>query len=211
MTPQTRVDLDERLSFHGVSVGAEEGERLATYYDLLYKWNARINLTALSPGRAAIDKLLVEPVLACRWLPREANHLDIGSGGGSPALPILALRPDFRTVLVESRTKKAAFLREAARAMGLDGVVVLGKRLEEVGASGDPFSVVTVRAVRIDEALMSHVERLSAAGASLWYFGGPDQASVVPGRRWNLFKSYELLPEKQSRAMCFTWNSPPGA
>jgi 16S rRNA (guanine527-N7)-methyltransferase len=208
MTAASRGLLLDRLSAHGIEVALEEIDRLSAYYDLLYKWNARINLTALPAGPAAIDKLLVEPVLAARWLPGEGSHLDIGSGGGSPALPIKALRPSFRSVLVESRAKKAAFLREAVRVMALDNVEVVGRRLSECVRPSVAYSIVTVRAVRMDAALLEDVERLASRGASLWYFGGPGDVPTMSGGRWNLLKTFDLLPDKQSRVMCFTWNTP---
>ena len=170
------------------------------------KWNARINLTALPDRNDAIDRLIVEPVLAARLMPSEAEHLDIGSGGGSPAFPVRVVRPGFRSVLVESKTRKAAFLREAARNIPVEAVKVESCRLEDLQTPPAAFSLVTIRAVRIDRALLAVVERLVSGGAVVWYLTGPGEAPTFDRPGWAFCSEHELLPEKQSRALCFTWN-----
>ena len=72
---------------------------------------------------------------------------------------------------------------------------------------GVPFSLVTVRAVRLDAPLVDVLQRLMAPGATLWYFTGPNQAIEDPGSGWTHSQTVELLPEKQSRVVCFTWNT----
>src|SRR5687768_4798862 len=109
--------LSERAAAAGLTLGGSLRAALLTYYDLLLKWNARINLTALTEPDEAIDRLLLEPVAAARYLPGGARLVDLGSGGGSPAIPLALTLHSPRLVMVESRARKAAFLREAARAV----------------------------------------------------------------------------------------------
>lgn len=200
--------IEARLVQHGVETTQAELSALSAFYDVLYKWKARMNLTALADGPEAIDRLIVEPVLASMSMPARGEHLDVGSGGGSPALPVRVMRSGFRSTLVESRLKKAAFLREAARCMGLSGVLVASSRLEAMVRPVVPFSIVTVRAVRLDEGVVAAIERLVAPGAVLWYFTGPGEVVGTVWKGWERGRTVDLLPEKQSRAMCFTWNTP---
>src|SRR5258708_35393406 len=84
------------------------------------------------------------------YLPRETHHLvDIGSGGGVPGIPLAIARPDIAVLLVESTQKKAAFLRQAAGALGLSNLTVSSQRAEDLGNSSqrESFDVATARAV----------------------------------------------------------------
>ena len=95
---------------------------LEQYFELLTRWNAKINLTAFSlaePDDEALDRLLVEPVVAsCHVNPPVGSVIDIGSGSGSPAIPLRLALGATRLTLVEAKTRKAVFLVEALRHLG---------------------------------------------------------------------------------------------
>ena len=169
-----RIAARGRLA--GVSVPAPLGRELARYLKLLFRWNERMNLTGLTDDDVGIDRLLVEPLLAARWLSAGPLRLiDIGSGGGSPAVPIRLVRADVRLQMVESKGRKAAFLREAVRHLALTGARVEARRYEELAAGlgdGDRADVVTVRAVRLDDRGFMAVSRLLAEGGRLFLFEG---------------------------------------
>jgi 16S rRNA (guanine527-N7)-methyltransferase len=157
-----------------------EGQLLAgcaSYLRLLATWNERINLTSLplaSPiPDASIDRLVVEALRAVRWLDPDAVWVDLGSGGGSPAIPLKLARPSSRVTLVEARERKCAFLREVIRALGIPGARVLQTRFETLPLPTGEADVVTVRAVRIDEAFLDLVHRLLRPGGRLLLFGSP--------------------------------------
>jgi len=139
-------------------------ERLSVYLDLLAAWSERTNLTAARTAAARVD-LLVRPVVP--FAPRLASGtlLDLGSGNGSPGLVLAALRPDLQATLLEPRMRRWAFLREAARAMGL-AVDVRRQRHDEY--DGRPATTVTVRALRLPPEEMAP---LVAAGGRLIIFG----------------------------------------
>jgi len=152
-------------------------DRLETYYRLLARWSAKINLTAFPMEELtdrALDRLLVEPLAAARFVPEAAvNWFDLGSGGGSPALPLKFARPAARLTMVESKTRKAAFLREAVRALQLVGAAVEHSRFEEVAereATRGRADLVTVRAVRVDGGLLDATATLLAPGGRLFLF-----------------------------------------
>jgi 16S rRNA (guanine527-N7)-methyltransferase len=144
--------LRARAQTFGLAVPPHAEARLAVYFDLLFRWNAKINLTALTNPDAAIDRLLLEPLAAALNLPRHPELIDLGSGGGSPAIPMAILLESRRLVMVESKTRKAAFLREAARSLELNATVE-NARFESVAAQGlyaGRMDVVSIRAVRPD-------------------------------------------------------------
>ena len=85
-----------------------------------------------------MDRLVVEPLVAVQWMPRGAKSVvDIGSGGGSPAVPLKLAVPELGLRMVESRTRKAAFLREVVRHLALKDVVVETCRYEELSRRGE--------------------------------------------------------------------------
>src|SRR5688572_28163926 len=95
--------LSERAAMAGLTLDDPLRPALLAYYEVLRRWNAKVNLTALTDTDEAIDRLLLEPVAAARYLEQGSRLIDLGSGGGSPAIPLaLALRSP-QLVMVESR------------------------------------------------------------------------------------------------------------
>ena len=132
-----RERLRKRAKAAGLTLDPSLVEKLEIYYQLLTKWNAKINLTAfkLTPegDEAAIDRLLIEPVVAARYVAENARTLlDAGSGGGSPAIPLKLASENLHLRMVEVKTRKAVFLREAVRALGLRDAEVETSRFEEL-------------------------------------------------------------------------------
>src|SRR5580704_13757232 len=94
--------------------------KLSAYLELLLKWNARTNLTAIRDPEEIVRRHFGESLFAGLHLASEANTLlDFGSGAGFPGLPIAILRPDIAVTLAESQNKKSTFLREAVRTLRL--------------------------------------------------------------------------------------------
>jgi 16S rRNA (guanine527-N7)-methyltransferase len=90
--------------------------RLEAHYQLLCRWNERLNLTAIRDMKTAVVRHYCESLWLGMALPEGAYSIaDIGSGGGFPGIPISVLRPECRVVLVESHLRKSVFLREATR------------------------------------------------------------------------------------------------
>ncbi len=149
--------------------------RLTAYWQLLAKWNAKVNLTAFPldpPTPAAIDRLFVEPIRAAEHFPSTARAwYDLGSGGGSPAIPLKILHADIPLAMVEARERKVAFLREAARRLELTDVEVIPSRFEEVaGSRPGTADIITVRAVRPDSTFAHTVVRLLTPSGVLLSF-----------------------------------------
>ena len=151
---------------------------------LLARWNRRVNLTALNvdpPTDDAIDRLLIEPLVAAALIEAaDRLAIDVGSGGGSPALPMKIAAPALRMVLVESRGKKCAFLREAVRHLELPDIAVENGRIEGLAQRSEfqgAADLVTMRAVAPSDELWGSMRVLVKPGGRLFWFGGrPDTA-----------------------------------
>jgi 16S rRNA (guanine527-N7)-methyltransferase len=172
--------LAERSDHAGIPLTSPLAARLVAYYDLLVRWNRKINLTSLAHSDEAIDRLLLEPLAAARWLPQSSRLMDLGSGGGSPAIPLALALASPALVMVESRSRKAAFLREAAREVGLSATVE-NARFEDLGYV-DAMDVVSIRAVRVDEPTLAIAARFLKSGGALALFqaAGVGAPSAVP-------------------------------
>ena len=190
MTPHSfREALVSRLSSAAAPIvlTAEQIDTLDKYWRMLERWNSRMNLTSLPlkdyPAQT-VDRLIVEPLMAAGLLPAEPfDWYDLGSGGGSPALPLKVVTPAARLTMVESRSRKAAFLREVVRSMGLAATSrVRNDRFEAVAVEDVATAdCVTVRAVRADEALSEATLRLIRPGGRLILFDSIQSAPELPG------------------------------
>ena len=159
-----------------MQVPAEVVELLEAYFRLLAKWNVKINLTALplqGPTDETFDRLFVEPLVAATAIPNTSGvWFDLGSGGGSPALPLKVVRQELSLTLVESKTRKAAFLREAVRSLALPATDVVNARFDELPmAIRHTANLVTARAVRPDATLFNASAELLKPGGRLFLFG----------------------------------------
>jgi 16S rRNA (guanine527-N7)-methyltransferase len=170
---------------------------LEAYFRLLTQWNAKINLTALpleSPTDEAFDRLLVEPLAAAKQVPdTSGNWFDLGSGGGSPAIPLKIARPSLRLTMIESKERKSAFLREAVRVLALAESTVATERFEETASqakNAGHVDVITVRAVKLDHLLFEAAEKLLSARGQLLLFRPAHAASPDPAG----FKRLSTVP-----------------
>ena len=163
-------------------------EPLEAYFRLLAQWNAKINLTALpldAPTDETFDRLLVEPLGAARQIPTHTPSVwfDLGSGGGSPAIPLKIARPALRLTMIESKERKSAFLREAIRALGLTDSFVETGRFEVASATAaysGKADIVTVRAVKADAELFETAAQMLKNGGRLLLFRPAHSPSADP-------------------------------
>lgn len=204
-----RDRLKRRAQVAGVSVGGDLVESLEAYYQLLARWNAKINLTAfrLTAGGEddAVDRLLVEPLVAARHVPEGARTLlDAGSGGGSPAIPLALASPRLHLRMVEVKTRKAVFLREAVRALGLKRADVETARFEELlprPELHEALDLVSIRAVRLETRTFLTLQAFLRPGGLLLLFRGAGGAGVVdsapPPLEW--IATYPLIESLRSQ------------
>jgi len=155
--PALRAELVAGLATLGLD--AALAEPLLAYLALLDRWNRTYNLTAIRDPRAMVALHLLDS-LAMQPFVRDVGTLaDLGSGAGLPGIPLAIALPALQVILVESNGKKARFLREAVRTLGLDNARVAESRAEALAQPG-AFDAITARA-------MATLADLLAAGAHL--------------------------------------------
>jgi 16S rRNA (guanine527-N7)-methyltransferase len=149
--------------------GPETGaERLASYGNLLLHWNTRLSLTAIRDEAELIERHLMEGVFAAQHHPSGTTSLDFGSGTGVPGIPIAICREKLKITLAESHRKKAAFLQETVRVLGLKAVVHSGRAETLVPGT---FDAVWMRAVEKSAAMFPLAATLVAPSGSLCLLG----------------------------------------
>ena len=126
----------------GLSPSAQAVEELLDYLELLSRWNAAYNLTAVRDPLAMVTSHLLDS-LAVAHLVRGERLADIGSGAGLPGIPLAILAPERQVTLIDANGKKTRFLREAVRALRLVNVRIEAQRVENVRGE---FDTVTARA-----------------------------------------------------------------
>jgi 16S rRNA (guanine527-N7)-methyltransferase len=211
----TTSDLAARIRLRADAAGLPVTDRvvagLGAYYAELCRWNAAINLTALrleSEGTDdSIDKLLIEPLAGAAYLPEgTASLIDVGSGGGSPAIPLKLVRPDLAFCMVESRRKKAVFLRRVSRQLGLEGVSVEQAWLQDLSRRPElehEFAVASLRAVRITEELVQSLAVLLKPNSPVLYFAAGGSSSWELAPFFSKVLDVPLLAATKSRLVVF--------
>ena len=179
MTPSLIAELLE--PYIGIPIGQAEREvagcvdwpaiytKLLIYLELIMKWNERINLTGIRTPEEIVRRHFGESLFVGAHVGECGTLLDFGSGAGFPGVPIQLLRPDVRVTLAESQGKKAAFLNEVVRSLGLQSEVWAG-RVEAMPAE-QRFDVVVLRAVddmdrAVGEAGLRAKERVLIVGTA---------------------------------------------
>jgi 16S rRNA (guanine527-N7)-methyltransferase len=163
-----------------------------TYVDILLKWNARMNLTAVRKPEEMVRRHFGESFFAARhWLSEEQalNVADVGSGAGFPGLPMAIVSPSCQFALIESNGKKAAFLNEVIRSLQLKNAKVFSQRAEAYPGKAD---LVTMRAVEAFESVLPIAVGLVAVGGRLGLMIGSGQvqsAQKTSGLAWD-----DLIP-----------------
>lgn len=144
--------MDEILDAYKIALNRVQKDKLRRFFLFLKEENAKYNLTALTEERDVYCKHFADSLLIVDML-KSGKLLDVGSGGGMPAIPLAVAREDISFTLLEATGKKCAFLRAAASLLDLKNVTVLQGRAEEnaKGALRESFDTVTARAVaRLD-------------------------------------------------------------
>jgi 16S rRNA (guanine(527)-N(7))-methyltransferase RsmG len=183
-------------------------DQLFQHYELLIRWNQRMNLTTVKAGPETVVRHYCESLFFAAKLPAEENGIsviDAGSGAGFPGIPMAILKAGWTVLLVESNQRKAVFLRESSR--NLPNVSVLAERIEDRNARGD---WLVARAVDPRE-ILENVPRLAP---NVGLLIGEDDFSAIRSDSRIAWAEPVRLPWGDRRlcvyGKCFTWNVPRG-
>src|SRR5882724_3435242 len=161
--------------------------QIQRYMNILLTWNEKINLTAIRDPLEILNRHFCECMYAASTAPVEHGRLaDVGSGAGFPGLPLKIIRPELQVVLIESNVKKATFLAEVIRDLGLVGARVLVSRYEELGEEIAPLDFVCSRALGEFGPFLdwAHSEKVAAKQVILW-IGTRDLQEVQKIQTWD--------------------------
>jgi 16S rRNA (guanine527-N7)-methyltransferase len=172
-----------------LSLNEQQVQQIQQYTRILWTWNEKVNLTAIRDPLEILYRHFCESMYGAVLLPVENRRLaDVGSGGGFPGIPLKIIRPDLHIFLVESNAKKATFLAEVVRELGLKDVRVLVNRYQELGEELAPLDAVCSRALGgfADFLSWAASPQVGAKHALLWLGGRDlDEVRALPGWTWS--------------------------
>jgi len=169
--------LRQLASAWGLGFDDASYESMRGFVRLLLEWNHSINLVSRQDEHRIVTRHIAESIglLTLIDLPYAQLVMDIGSGGGFPAIPMKILRPDLSVTLVESNGKKAAFLKNVGTKLLLQGYQVIHKRIEAVNKdSVPPQFLITARALADLPVLWRWAAAHLATGGQLLAIKGGD-------------------------------------
>ena len=177
---------------------------ISIYVDLLLKWNARMNLTAVRDPEQIVRRHFGESLFAARHLLTHDSTdtvTDVGSGAGFPGIPLRLYAPGIQLTLIEAHGKKATFLREVCRAFKFTNVNIVSARAEDWGGTAN---LVTLRAVEKFEQAFEAAAALVAPGGKMAIMIGARQASEVERLAPGSWSDPIVIPESRERVLR-TW------
>lgn len=174
--------------------------KFEAYLSLFVRWNAKLNLSSVRDEEGIMSRHIIESIAVARFLPQEITTLlDFGSGGGLPGIPIALCRPQIAVTLAESQGKKAAFLLEAVRVLGI-AAKVHADRAEKLQTK---FDCVILRAVeKMPQAVAAAAKLVSPNGwlALMTTEAGLDQLQTAAGPQFH-WDSPVRLPGSEWRIL----------
>ena len=186
-SPLPAETIQRALGEFSLAVDLEQVLKIQQYMNMLLAWNEKLNLTAIRDPLDVLYRHFCESMYAIVAVPVEKGRLaDVGSGAGFPGLPMKILCPDLQVFLIESNVKKATFLAEVIRELGLADVRVLVSRYEELGEEVAPLDYVCSRAVGEFGALLDWAgSRQVAAKTVILWIGGRDLEEIRRIKTWD--------------------------
>ncbi len=169
-----------------IAVSDSQVLQIQQYTRILLAWNEKINLTSIRDPLEILNRHFCECMYAASTVPVEDGRLaDVGSGAGFPGLPLKIIRPGLQVVLIESNVKKATFLAEVIRDLGLAGARVLVSRYEELAEEVAPLDFVCSRALGEFGPFLewAHSEKVAAKQVILW-IGARDLPEIQKIQSW---------------------------
>lgn len=171
-TEEAIAELTAEIQKNKLDIDDVYVSQLCDYCRVLWKWNAKINLTRHTTVEAFAGRDLLDTIKLRQHLPEHASVLDVGSGGGVPGITLSILRPDLSISLAESVGKKAKTLRAIVKSLNLP-IEVFPKRAEDV-LKTTQFDFLTVRAVAGLRKLLFWFQQQSGQFEQMLLIKGPN-------------------------------------
>ncbi|MGH9513403.1 MAG: 16S rRNA (guanine(527)-N(7))-methyltransferase RsmG [Terriglobales bacterium] len=196
------VQIAEALRPFVAGLSGDQLSGISTYLDMLLRWNARTNLTAIRDTETMVTRHFGESLFAAKTLfpnATENSHvIDVGSGAGFPGLPMKVWAPNIQLTLIESNYKKATFLREVVRALELDRIEVFTGRAEAYAGTAN---AVTLRAVERFETVLQTAAKLVQPKGVICLLITASQYETATSRPGFSWQDPIALPQSESRIL----------
>ena len=203
--------MEKLFLSYGIKVSNEQLLSFEKYYQLLIHYNSMFNLTAITEREEVYKKHFVDSIINVDKLVGE-KLIDVGSGGGFPALPIKIMRPELKVTLLEATGKKCEFLKAVVKELNLKDVTVLNGRAEDFAKKieyRENFDICTARAVARLNTLCEYCMPFVKVGGNFVSFKGnadeeikeAENAVKVLGGRYGEIKNYTLPFEEGKRTV----------
>lgn len=195
-------EIAEALRPYGISAAPALCEAIKAYISLLLRWNSKISLTTVTNPLEIVRFHFGESMFAANCIPISKGRLaDVGTGAGFPGIPLRMMAPGLSLILIESSIKKAAFLSEIVRELGLDDVQVFRGRMEEFPPDASQLDFVTARALGMHPELLSWSRsHLSGGGRLLLWLGEADAGDICRTQKWD-WKDPFAIPHSKRRVI----------
>ena len=199
MTAISNKEIQDTLRPYAISLDSDQCAAIRLYVSLLLRWNQKISLTTVVDPLKILRFHFGESFFAACSVPLEKGRLaDVGSGSGFPGLALGIVLPDMSITLIESNSKKAAFLAELARVLKLR-LDVIRQRFQEIPAKLGRFDYVTARALGDYEDLLAwaHGRINNTGGIILWL--GEDEGARISAEPSFIWRKPLLIPGSTRR------------
>lgn len=199
------------ISLYRNYIENEYEKKFVFLYEMLVDYNKKVNITAITQKEQVFEKHFLDSVLGESLFKKNAEVVEIGSGGGFPSLPLKLLREDLNITLVESTAKKCVYLQNCVKELNLDRVNVVNARAEELAKKHEfreKFDCATARAVARMNTLCEYcLPFVKVGGSFIAYKGEADEelneaekAIKILGGKVNRVEKYSL-PSGEKRTL----------
>lgn len=181
-------EIQTALENNGIPFPVELPEKLQLYLELLRKWNARMDLTAVAEDRETVDKHFIDSltVLKTGLVPENARLIDVGTGAGFPGMVLAMARPDLRVTLLDGQQKRLTFLQAVMEATGTANAEVIHARAEDGARKKElreQFDLAAARAVAPACVLCEYLLPYVRTGGLALCWKGPALKEEMEGGR----------------------------
>ena len=142
--------MQNKLDYFEININEKQISQLYTYMNLLIEWNEKMNLTAIVEPDEIIIKHFIDSLTINKFINKNSNLLDVGTGAGFPGIPLKIIRDDISIELMDSLNKRIIFLEEVIKKLKLENITAIHSRAEELGNNKEyrqKFDYITSRAV----------------------------------------------------------------
>lgn len=144
--------MREIFNEFSIKVSDLQAELFEKYFNLLIEYNQKFNITAITDKKEVYVKHFIDSILVVdKFITKEnLSMIDVGSGGGFPAIPVKIMRDDLSLTLLEATGKKCEFLKTVVKELGLKNVTVINDRAETLAKNEnyrEKFDICSARAV----------------------------------------------------------------